>query len=160
MDVDKSDFISKEELINACLKCVQPCLLLLIERLTALTQLSPVTHTAATHVSHLSLTWLDDCRYDDRSPKEGIEDTFYAVEDEVEPDPRGLSRDHFFLWLVLMFGDCTNDEFESATLEFTNAINAVSPYQARVPLTMLLIGKTILNELVLVQTRVQLDDKR
>ena len=37
MDVDKSDFISKEELINACLKYLQPCLLLLIERLIALT---------------------------------------------------------------------------------------------------------------------------
>merc|ERR1712166_317769 len=87
MDADDSQFLSKDELIDACLM------------------------------------------YDDRVPIEGIEDTFYAVEDEIEPDPQGLTFDHFYLWLVLMFGDCTNDEFESGTQEFKVAINAAS--QAR-----------------------------
>ena len=76
MDADDSQFLSKDELIDACLM------------------------------------------YDDRVPIEGIEDTFYAVEDEIEPDPQGLTFDHFYLWLVLIFGDCTNDEFESGASLF------------------------------------------
>ena len=52
------------------------------------------------------------------------------MEDEIEPDPRGLNFDHFYLWLVLMFGDCTNDEFESGTQEFRIAIDAASKARA------------------------------
>eukprot|EP00658_Telonema_sp_P-2_P029845 TRINITY_DN22635_c0_g1_i1.p1 TRINITY_DN22635_c0_g1~~TRINITY_DN22635_c0_g1_i1.p1 ORF type:complete len:202 (-),score=34.29 TRINITY_DN22635_c0_g1_i1:91-696(-) len=92
----------------------------------------------ADHSGYLSKDELiDSClMYDDRVPIEGIEDTFYAVEDEIEPDPRGLCFDHFYLWLVLMFGDCTNDEFESGTQEFRIAIDAACKARAELEAEM------------------------
>jgi len=54
--------------------------------------------------------------YDDRVPLEGIQDTFAAVEGE-----NGMDEKRFYLWLILMFGDCSEDEFISGTAEFGEA---------------------------------------
>ena len=61
------------------------------------------------------------CRYDERVPVDMIEDAFDAVEDAMEPNLEGLTFNHFYLWLVLMFGGCSNADFESsAFIQFFN----------------------------------------
>ena len=56
-------------------------------------------------------------------PIDGIEDTFEAVESFSSMDnSRGLEYDQFFMWCILMFGDCSNEEFASGTREFSSAV--------------------------------------
>ena len=68
---------------------------------------------------------IDAClMYDERVPIEGIEDTFEAVESfSGDSDGTGLVYDQFFMWVILMFGDCSNAEFASGTREFAMAIS-------------------------------------
>lgn len=68
---------------------------------------------------------IDAClMYDERVPIDGIEDTFEAVEsfNDTEEVSRGLNYDQFFMWCILMFGDCSNEEFASGTREFSSAV--------------------------------------
>jgi hypothetical protein len=67
---------------------------------------------------------IDAClMYDERVPIDGIEDTFEAVESFCDStNGRGLEYDQFFMWCILMFGDCSNEEFASGTREFASAV--------------------------------------
>jgi hypothetical protein len=68
---------------------------------------------------------IDAClMYDERVPIDGIEDTFDAVvsftADMASEDT--LNYEQFFLWVVLMFGDCSNAEFVDGTRQFAHAL--------------------------------------
>ena len=47
-------------------------------------------------------------------PVDVIEDAFDAVEDVIEANSEGLTFNHFYLWLVLMFGGCSDADFQSS----------------------------------------------
>ena len=54
--------------------------------------------------------------YDDRVPVEGIRDTLAAVD-----GVNSLTENKLYHWVILMFGDCSEDEFFSGANEFGTA---------------------------------------
>ena len=65
--------------------------------------------------------------YDERVPVDGIEDTFEAIVSfcpavDYEVAGEGLDYDQFYMWCVLMFGDCSSNEFVQGTREFATSL--------------------------------------
>ena len=54
--------------------------------------------------------------YDDRVPVEGIRDTLAAVDGH-----NALTERELYHWVILMFGDCSEEEFFSGANEFGTA---------------------------------------
>ena len=59
--------------------------------------------------------------FDEQVPMEGIDDTLAVV----DADAKGLNERQLYVWVVLMFGDCTREEFQEGVNAFGEAASKV-----------------------------------